>query len=80
MLMNSNISHLLQIPKNGFHIPEKQLIIDPDLKKDATNFLKMHQGLSASELAQALLNKWPGYRTYTVEFLTKVFESILKTV
>jgi len=60
MLMSSNISLLLKTPSMGFHIPEETM--EPNLKKDILNFLRIHPGTNAVEAAQSFRMKWAGYK------------------
>lgn len=73
MLMSSNISLLLKIPSTGFHIPEETM--EPNLKKDILNFLRIHPGMNATEAAQSFRMKYHGYKvSYPEDELIDDFE------
>lgn len=65
MLMSSNISALLAIPRTAFHIPEESM--DPNLKQDILNHLRAHPGMTALEAAQSFRTRWAGYKASCTE-------------
>lgn len=73
MLMSTNVSCLMAIPRNDFHIPEETM--EPNLKKDILNFLRVHPTMTAVEAAQSFGTKWLGYKaSYTEDELVEDFK------
>lgn len=73
MLMSSNISALMAIPRTDFHIPDEMM--DPYLKKDILNHLRVHHTMTAVEAAQSFRMKWAGYKAiYTEDELVEDFK------
>lgn len=73
MLMSSNISALLSIPRTDFHIPDETM--DPNLKHDILNHLRMHPNMTAVEATQSFRTRWTGYMaSYTEDELLDDFK------
>lgn len=73
MLMSSNISALMAIPRTDFHIPEETM--DPHLKQDILNHLRAYPTTAAVEAAHSFRMKWVGYKaSHTEDELAEDFK------